>query len=354
MYQGGVIEIKGVYKYVIRIHKNQPDPSLAVEYIGASSEVNDWESVEPFNKIRPVLLSTKGEVVGEIDKNDFNKMIDGTNIPSTTEKDIMIEFPRVYWTSVNTDLYTDIIVSNEKVEPNMKSYAHRTGGVDKEKLYVGAYRGYTTNNGLWSNGGSADSNLVANGFRAYVKRKGVGHGLMTWHTMSLIKVLFLLRYKTLDSQSVCGQGYTSNYSSVGSGLYKVGMTSTPQASGTQWVKLFGLCDIWGSGEVILDGIFTKKGIVRIVEDNLRCDEYLEIGEDTPLSFEGESMSGRVEEIQGEGAHLFYPKKINPATYDKFYGDQVDILLTVSSFIDVEADTITSISSLLYTSSLSAF
>lgn len=333
--QCGVYEINGVYKYIVRIHKNVDDPSLAVEYIGEANEVENWDEVEPFKSIRPVTVNLEGEVTGEIDKNDFSKLISGA--PISSYDDTMIEFPRVYWKSINTETYTDIIISNKKIVQGMEAYAHFTGGVDKEFLYVGAYRsyrGYTDNkqvlrskyNEYYSGSYSIDD------FRIYAKNRGSKFGLMTWNTMSLLKVLFILRYKTLHSQGVCGIGCTSNYNNYDSSLLKVGMTTDSKGSSNRKsVKLFGIEDIWGGGYTFIDGLFMKKDNIRIAKDNLACKTEYTNGTDIPITLEGTYTTGRLEEIQGVGSQLFYPKRITNASSDKFYSDRASVYTGTSYY-----------------------
>ena len=326
--QSGVHKIEGVYKYIVRINKNIADSILAVEYIGKANEVDNWDNVEPFKSIRPVVIDVNGNIIGEVQKNDFSKKIDGSSVSSSTE-DTMIEFPRVYWKSVNTDTHIDITISNKKVEPNMEAYAHFADGVDKEFLYVGAYRAQVayvnSKNMLVSRYGlTASSNYSCHDSRNYARARGSRFGLMNWNTMSLIKVLFLLRYKTLNSQVICGRGYTSYTGSQDSALVKAGMTTSASTNtaGRQSVKLFGVEDVWGNGYTIVDGIFLKKDNVRIAKDNLKCSEEYDSGRDisVPLQ-EGSYTSGRLEDIQGVGAQLFYPKRIANASSDKFYSDR---------------------------------
>lgn len=337
----------GVYKHTVRINRNVPDPELAVEYVGKSKLVSNWDKVAPFNQIRPVVLNETGEFVGEVDKNDFSKHVDGSQVSTALGFDLMIEFPRVYWKSVVTDTYIDITISNKKVEPNMKAYAHTTGGVDKELLYVGAFRSTVR----VSNGGykayssynfSTTSGYNITGFRDYSVARGANYGLMNWNTVSLIKILFLLRYKTLHSQSVCGTGSTSNSVTTGHNptLLKVGMTSSPSTieSSNRRIKLFGLEDMWGNGLTFIDGIFPKNGSVKIAEDNLKCLDTFNSGVDIPITFDTGNYTGggRLEDIQGVGQQLFYAKRVTNSPSTSFYSDRFNISTNSTSQVGITA------------------
>ena len=320
--QEGIIQLENCYKYVVRIYRNVSDSALAVEYIGKSSEITNWDEVEPFKSIRPVALNSKtGAIVGEAQKKDFSKFLDGSNIG--TSYDLMIEFPKIYWTSESNDNYIDIIISNKKIRPNMEAYAHYTGGVDKDFLYVGAFRSYAPSSGARSYAGCTTTyNNIAN-HRSYAKNKGAGWGLMTWHTWSMIKILFLLRYKTLNAQSVCGKGYYSYWGSNHSSLTTCGMTSGKNGSNSSYyfAKLFGLADIYGNGYTWIDGVELGVSSVKIAKDNLTPTSLTTYS--TPLD-SSSSANGRLDDIQGIGSYLFYPKKMTNNNNSLYYGDRTEL------------------------------
>lgn len=318
--QEGILELEDFYKYTVRIHKNVSDSKSAVEYIGDATKVTDWDSVEPFKSIRPVALNaTTGAVFGELQPKDYTKLLDGTNL--STSYDVMIEYPRVYWRSVNAETYIDITISNKKIHPEMQAYAHYTGGVDKEKLYVAVYRSYVTSSQARSYYQCTTTRNSLTNHRTYAKNKGTGWGLMTWHTWSLIKVLFLLRYKTLNSQSICGKGYYSYWGNNEASMATCGLTSGSSGFGSYgFAKLFGLGDIYGNGYTWIDGITWNASNVKIAKDNLAPTTY---GAEISTSVSAAKTSGRLDDIQGIGDYLFFPKKISDSNNSSFYGDRVE-------------------------------
>lgn len=338
--QSGSIELENCYRYSIRIHKQISDPSLAVEYLDTTTDINDWSAVEPFKSIRPVALNaTTGEIVGELQEKDYTKFLDGTALPTT--HDVMIEYPKVYWASRPSDTYIDIIISNKKIAPDMEAYAHHTGGVDKDFLYVGAYRAIRT--GTDPNfvlrsyyNANAVASVTVNDFRQYAKNKGAGWGIMTWHTMSLIKILFILRYKTLNSQSICGRGYIKNTAAQSTAYATAGLTSGSSGLGGndyRYAKLFGLGDIYGSGYTVLDGLFATSTYLRVSKDNLNPVDAYSNGPDIPVSLnEGSLTNGRIDDVQGVGGYLFYPKQITSATATTYYCDRADLNATAGLFV----------------------
>lgn len=339
--QESSIELENCYKYTVRIHKQVSDPSLAVEYIGKAIEVSNWDEVEPFKSIRPVALNVAtGEVAGELQAKDYTKFLDGTAV-DTNSYDTMIEYPKVYWKSIVNDSYIDIIISNKKIASGMEAHAHRAGEVDKDFLYISAYRAIRTgsdpNYTLRSYyNANAIANLSANEFRTYAKNRGEGFGIMTWNIMSLIKILFLFRYKTLNSQSICGRGYIKNTAGQSTAYATAGLTSGANGLGGndyRYAKLFGLGDIYGSGYTLLDGLFATKTCIRVAKDNLNCLYEYSDGEDIPLTLdEGSAASGRIDDIHGVGSYLFYPKFLTNATASTYYCDKADMNSTEGLYV----------------------
>lgn len=320
--QRGVVQLGNNYKYIVRINKGVSDSALAVEYIGKSSEITDWESVEPFKSIRPVALdATTGAIFGEVQKKNFSKLLDGTTV--STNYDIMIEYPKIYWKSEVHDSYIDITISNKKVIKGMEAYAHYTGGIEKDFLYVGAFRSYVTSSKARSYAGCNTTYQSLSNHRTYAKNKGTGWGLMTWNIWSLIRVLFLLRYKTLNSQSICGRGYYSYWGGNESSLTTCGMTSGKNGSHSSYyfAKLFGLGDIYGNGYTWIDGVQFNNANIKIAKDNLTATVY-ESAISIPLDT-GSATSGRLDDIQGVGSYLFAPKKITNSTNAQYYGDRIE-------------------------------
>lgn len=333
IYQSGVYKIEGVYKHCLRIDKTVSEPDLAVEYINGTEDILNWDDVEPFNQIRPVVLNSSGEVVSEINKNNFGETVDGSIISSDfDETDTMIEFPKIYWKTLSTDTYIDITISNKKVEPNMVAYAHTTGNKEKDFLYVGAYRGVENNSKYYSkfNRNATQSIHLVNA-RKFAKARGEGYGLFNWNTLNLIKILFLFRFKTLNSQKVLGRGNISYTSSQNGYLRTIGLFSDPvklQNKATN-VKLFGIEEIWGSGCNFVDGVFVKNDEMKIAIDNLDTSPDSDNLEIIPITLEGTYTSGRLEDVIGECRGLFYAKKVSNQSYDKFYCDLFQTVVSTS-------------------------
>ena len=101
-----------------------------------------------------------------------------------------------------------------------------------------------------------------------------------------------------------------------------GLTSGPNGfSSYGFAKFFGLGDIYGNGYTWIDGITFNSTTVKIAKDNLATTTY---GSEISVSMNSTITSGRLDDIQGVGDYLFYPKKITNSTNSSYYGDRTNI------------------------------
>jgi hypothetical protein len=228
--------------------------------MGMTAGSNDWDSTEIFKNIKPCLLKD-GIVQYYLDRNDFTKKEDGTasDITSGADGDVMIEIPKLGYRIDHIGNYIKVEITDNPNAEGFKYYAHtREVEGDREKLYIGAYLAYHDGTALCSlSGKSPKQNINLPGARSATQIKGAGYDLVSFYPLTLIQCLFLLRYKSLNSQSALGAGY-SNASAVA----KTGATSSQgmyygSTSKTTHVKFAGIEDLWGNLWWWIDGVRTN-------------------------------------------------------------------------------------------------
>lgn len=255
--------------YGVRIDKTNSNPLTAVTYINdavgmspapAGGGASGWDNVFPFNQIRPVLFKD-GKVVAELSRNDFSKDVGGSpvDITSGVAGDVMIEFPKVFWKiTSNTD---EIIVqfSEKRIDERWKALAHTRGDVEKEKIYVGAYLASESAGKYRSLSGKTPViNRPFDTHRSSCKANGVGYEMTTFYQILLLQILYLTKYKSLDSQTALGKGYaasTNTTSTQTGGANNKGL-DYGEISGTQQMKFCGVEDFWGNYYWVFDGAVT--------------------------------------------------------------------------------------------------
>src|SRR5574344_2164725 len=171
----------------VSIDLTNSNPETAVTYtddaVGMTPGSAEWDTMPIFKDIKPCVL--KGGVVQYyLNPNDFTKKADGTaaDITSGNDGDVMIEIPKTGYkiSTVGTILTIKVTDNPDAGAEGFRYYAHtRNAEGDREKLYIGAYLGYTTSSKLRSLSGKTPTVSQAIGtFRTQAKANGTGYDLV--------------------------------------------------------------------------------------------------------------------------------------------------------------------------------
>ena len=230
--------------YGFSYNEKDSNPSTSISYIegatglsGASAtDFGDWEHRFPFNEIKPCGFKD-GKVFKYIDKNNFLKYVDGTDVG--TDVDVMIQFPRIYWKATKTSSGGEIRISPVKKE-GYECYAHNQNGNEKEFIYIGAY---LSSSSYDSKSGTSPASTVIKDtiFTNITSQKGTGYTLYTYHMNTMLQILFTLLYKTLNTREILG---TTNNGTTGE-TDELGMNGRVDKSN----KFLGLQNICGSNRL---------------------------------------------------------------------------------------------------------
>ena len=312
------------FVYGVKIMTNNSNPESAVTYIddaigiipAKNSHLNGWADKFPFNKIRLVGFKN-GSVTKEIQINNKTRYIDGTQIP--TDVDVMVEIPKVYWKVTTISNGYEIRISNIKKDSGYKCLAHLVSGVEKDNIYIGAYLGYVENDKLRSKSGVTPiTSTTLTTFRQYAQANGSGYQVDNWYPLVLRKILYLLAYKNLDSQTALGRGYIDRNSSPtntggtnAEGLY-YGSTN-----GSKQVCFLGIEDFYGNVYTWIDGMYYN-GNIMVTPDNKtfndNADGFKNIG-----STNNWNSSNYISDIVKTTEGLFFPYGQNGST-NTYYCD----------------------------------
>lgn len=259
--------------YGVEIDENNPDPYNAVTYIEDNAsytplfsgdgnvDYGSWENKFPIAFTRVVLLKN-GEVVEELDKNDYTKTIDGraADITSGNNGDVMVGIPLTYWKFERAGSKLRIYISNRQVDDGFKAYAHsRNGIVQDNYLYIGAYKGSVQDGKLRSlHDVMSTGRKTISRFREYAEANGNGYGQMNWATMTLMQIFTVLLTKSLDSQSALGRGYVDGNDDFikNGGTTKKGLFCG-ETTGKKQMKFLGIEDFYGNRFEWVDGLVRK-------------------------------------------------------------------------------------------------
>lgn len=271
-------EYKPSYKiHGFAVDESNSNSSTCVTYIedslGLTPATNNvttfnggsWLDEYPFNAIRIVALDNGGNVIGEVMQDNFNKFTDGTD---TTNKNLFVEIPPVYWKFTQTANGYEVRWSGEQVDADYKAMAHSRGGTLKGNLYIAVYKGYRSGNVFSCSTGKTITNSVSlSQIREAINSTfGATSGFepFSYYSVMLLQILFVSMFKTLNSQSIF-QGRTGGSAITTSGNLNLnGLYYGSSSSASYAMKFMGIEHLWGSYSTLIDGILVSgSGQVRI-------------------------------------------------------------------------------------------
>lgn len=267
---------------IIDLSNSNPETSVtyADDAVGMTPKSDEWDE---FFGHYPVLLKD-GIEVGRLNPDNFAQFEDGTaaDITSGDAGDVMIAFPR-RGVSISTNGTTlRVSMTNIPDNPDFRYYAHERGEARKEVFYLGAYKGYVDSSKLRSLSGKTPTVSQKFGtFRTQAHAAGDGYENSGFYQLTFRQVMYILKYKDLNSQTALGQGYTRGSAIVSTGGTNTNGMDNGTASDTSRVKLFGLEDFWGNVFEFIDGIVTNstRNILTTTDNfNDSGTEYIDQGQ----------------------------------------------------------------------------
>ena len=267
-----------------------------------------WQDKFPFNQVRPCLFKD-GAVVKYLNPDNYAKDVDGNDVVITgADGDVMIEIPKVYYRLHKDENYQYIQISDTAQE-GFCCLAHTYKGVEKDKVYIGAYQSYYDGTKSRSvSGVSATGSVSLNSWRTYARNNGSGYENFYWDLLVLLQCLYTIQFKNLDSQTALGYGWCngSGYS-TGGGLNAKGLYYGTSAHGQ--MKFMGIEDFWGSRRTWIDGAYinSSRNLTTIDSTDASVDYN---GSGTGYTDRGYTLastsSGYITRIMGENASGFVP------------------------------------------------
>lgn len=309
--------------YGVQIAKSNSNPSTAVTYTDDATGMtagSSWDSIFPFNAIKPCLYKA-GAVNYYLDPNDFTKKADGTtasDITSGNDGDVMIEFPKVWWkiTSDANNVYVKL--ADAQIDSTYLPLAHTKGTTEKDFCYVGAYLGYYSTN-LRSLSGKVPTTAQTIGtFRTYAQGNGASYQQMGYYQLLMLQILFLLKYKSLDSQTALGRGYVDgNSSAIATGGTNAKGMYFGETTGKQQMKFAGIEDFWGNLYYWIDGLYSDASWNILIGNQSFNDTgsgYTNYGQGVTAN-----VSGYISDVQG-GTETGFIIKASSGSASTYYAD----------------------------------
>lgn len=309
--------------YGVTINLSNSNSANAVTYtddaVGMTGGSSTWDSLPIFKDIKPCVM-VNGVVQYYLNPNDFTKKADGNTADITTVgNDVMIEIPKVgFKISTSGSTLTIKVTDNPNAgSDGFKYYAHtRTTEGDCNKLYIGAYAGYVSSSKLYSSSGKTPTVSQTIGtFRTQAQARGSGYDLISFYPLTLLQCLFIIRYKSIDSQTALGKGYVDASAKTSTGATNTNGMYYGTTSGTVHVKFAGIEDFWGNVYYWIDGLYSdsNRNILTAFKDfNDTGSGYTSRGQGA-----SSNLSGYMSKPQGTTESGFVAKETNGSTTTYF-------------------------------------
>lgn len=273
--------------YGVKIDLSNSNPETSVTYtddaVNFSKSYMDfandsfvwgsWQNKFPFNQIKPCLFKN-GAVVKYLNPNNYAQDVDGNAVDITgTDGDVMIEIPKIYY-KLSRDASYQYIQISDTAQTGFCCLAHTYKGVEKNKVYIGAYQAYYDGSKSRSiSGVSATGSVSLNNWRTYAHNQGSGYENFYWNLLVLLEALFVIQFKNLDSQSAMGYGFcnASGQFTTGGALNAKGMNYCASGTANAQMKWLGIEDFWGSRTTWIDGAYingTNLTVADVTSDSM--------------------------------------------------------------------------------------
>lgn len=325
--------------YGVRIDLNNSDPETSVEYTDSAVGFNksymdfandtfvygSWQDKFPFNQIKPCILEN-GVVVTYLNPNNYEEDIDGnpTNFVTASNQDIMIEIPKIYYRLYKDDNYQYVQISDTQ-QDGFCCLAHTDKGIEKDKVYVGAYEGviYQSKVRSFTNAQPSGSYTLGD-WRSKANAKGTGYANIYWNLIVLLQCLYIIQFKNLNSQLALGGGWSNNssYKPANSGRLNTKGMYYGVSGNSEQMKIFGIEGLWGSTSMHVDGASSDGTNLKIADVTQTNLNYGNTGTYSTV-YTGIPSSGYITDIIGDNICGFYPKT-SGASSTTYYCDYHNI------------------------------
>lgn len=190
--------------------------------------------------------------------------------------DVMVKIPKFYYRRYKDGNIEYIKVADEKVQGFKLHPAFNRNGVEKDYIYVGAYKSRShITAGVSSVSGAAVYTDTSKNARTNIAKKGAGWSLVDISTVSAIQMLILVEFATNDTQSVIGAGITGAGAKSQTGLGDTipnltGRTGDEdQLAEVAWRGIEGF---WGNVDEWVDGVYSNAGTYYVCNDRSKYAE----------------------------------------------------------------------------------
>ena len=216
-------------------------------------------------------------------RSDFDNCYPWSGIHRETLStgDVMVKIPKFWFRRYRDGNVEHIKIADKATTGFTLHPAFNHAGVEKDCLYVGAYK--TSSNNKSVSGASPQANQTRATMRSNAKNKGTGWSLIDISAMSSIQMLMLVEFADNNMQSKIGRGYCDgNSAAIKTGTCDSVLNLTGRPAGTDGkvdVVWRGIEGFWGNVWEWVDGLNVNNGTYYV------CNDISKYADDTATNYE---------------------------------------------------------------------
>lgn len=197
--------------------------------------------------------ATNGTAAGASDFSLYYPWREITRVTLSTG-DVMVKIPRFWFRRYRDGNIEHIEIADTAIPGYTLHPAFAHSGVEKDCIYVGAYKSSDNNRSV--SGAEVTATSQQSWFRDLAAEKGTGWGIFDISTLSAIQMLILVEFATNDTQGTIGKGISAGDSAVtGTTDSVIGLTgSVDRTNELRDVVWRGLEGLWGNVPEHIDGL----------------------------------------------------------------------------------------------------
>lgn len=227
-----------------------------------------------------------GTVAGH---SDFDSCYPWSGIQRETLStgDVMVKIPKFWFRRYREGNIEHIKIADKPISGFTLHPAFHHAGVEKDCLYIGAYK--TSGNNKSVSGASPQASQTRATSRSNAKAKGAGWSLIDISALSAIQMLILVEFATNNVQAAIGRGYCDgNSSAISTGSCNSVANLTGRPAGTDGkvdVVWRGIEGFWGNVWEWVDGLNFNGGTYYV------CNDISKYADDTATNYTALSFKG---------------------------------------------------------------
>lgn len=238
---------------------------------GTSVSMGSWTGSKLISDIVPVEMSIDGNhTEHELSHTNLNVLLDGTT-PATATWDKFTKIP-FKWLSLSSDAtYIYIKFSDIQQDASYTDWYFSYNGTVKDNMYIGDFLSYMTGSLAYSRTGQTPTPSVSlTDWITYSQTRGTGYDLFRYNQLIFLQCLYIVLFKSTDSQTALGYGYVGGSASQTTGVdntlvNEYGMYGNVSTQ-TSRMSFFWIEDFWGNMYQFIGGVQSNASYNLLVSD----------------------------------------------------------------------------------------